>query len=322
MKDIIDVDLKMRVNELHNCIYCMEKLPVTDKEHIFNSCWGGEHKTGQIICKRCNEHFSKIDGCLRPFTKYIMNAQEFKGQRHKAIPVIKTTNGTTIESGGKPKKESKITITELENDSASIRIIANGKGEARRLFMEHKEQIEDKIKRTLTDKEVDAIHKQISTSHKINEYVGPLEITEEITPISIYRSTVHTLIKCIAMYYPEIAISNDLRAAKEFAYHGKGGWTKYAINEATPVGTSILEDPNLKENVKCNAAEIYFSKSLGKIIGHLKILGLINIWVELSDSYVGPDRILDVIEKVKSREMIKGIGINFPFDMGPLIDKF
>lgn len=316
----METNLEIRVKEIRNCIYCNEKLTGKGLEHIFNSCWGGKHETGQIICKICNGHFSAIDGSFYNFTKYIMNAWEFKGQRHNTIPTFKTTDGTIIESGGKPKKESKIYIEKRDDELLKIRINASSKTEVKKLFLSHLDEIEEKKGRKLTSEERENILNQIYQSNTVSEYVGLLEMEEMIRPIDMYRSTVHTLIKCLAMYEPEIIFSGLLQAAKDFAYNGTGEWTKYAIQEANPTFISLLDQMLLKEDVRFNAAEIYFSKAQGNIIGNLRILGLINIWVVLADTYVGPDKILSVVEKVNGSGKLDGRRLNVPIEnMWPLI---
>lgn len=321
VSDIFKINLDIRLKELKNCIYCDEQLPATKKEHIFNACWGGVHKTSQIICNTCNSHFSSIDGSFNTFTKYIMNAWEFKGQRHKAVPVITADDGTTIESGGKPKKKSRVEISEFEEGS-KIRIIANSKSEARKLFLEEKKRIEEALKRELTDEEIETFYNGIRQSEIVTEYVGPLGMDEEIRFIDMYRSTIHTLVKCIAMYEPDIVTGNQLQEAKDFAYNSNGDWTKFAIYDAKPAFISILDASKIRDNVKVNAGEIYFSNTQGMIIGNLRILGLINTWVVLSDTYKGPDKILSVGEQVNGRGQIEGNKIQFPISIkvGKLIE--
>lgn len=319
MKDIIEMNVKIRVKELSNCIYCNGKLTGTSKEHIFNSCWGGIHKTGQIICDACNSHFSAIDDSFKPFTKYIMNAWEFKGQRHKLIPTIKATDGTILEKGGKPKKVSKFNMEQQPDESIRITINANSKNEGKKMLMANIDEIEKKLGRKLTSEETDKLMKQINQTKVISEYVGILEMEEMIRFVDMYRSTVHTLIKCIAMYEPEIATSEQLHVAKEFAYHGKTDWKKFAIQEAKPTLKSMFDNMKLKESIKLNAAEIYFSKEQGTIIGNLRILGLIDMWVLLTNNYRGPDKILRVLEEVNGSGKLVSQRIEFPAEIGALI---
>jgi len=319
MKDIIETNVKIRVKELSKCIYCNAKLPGTSKEHIFNSCWGGIHKTGQIICDACNSHFSTIDDSFNTFTKYIMNAWEFKGQRHKEVPTLKTTDGTIIEKGGKPKKVSKFDISQQEDNSIRISINANSKNEGKKMLKAKIEEIEKELGHKLTSEETEKLIKQINQTKVVSEYVGRLEMEEMIRFVDMYRSTVHTLIKCIAMYEPEIATSEQLHVAKEFAYYGKLDWTLFAIQEARPTYVSILDSAGLKENIKFNGAEIYFSKEEGTILGNLRILGLIDMWVLLSNNYKGPDKILGVLEKVNGSGKLASQRVEFPAEIGALI---
>ncbi|PIJ98123.1 HNH endonuclease [Lysinibacillus sphaericus] len=324
MKDIIEMNVKIRVKELNNCIYCNGKLTGTSKEHIFNSCWGGIHKTGQIICDACNSHFSTIDDSFNTFTKYIMNAWEFKGQRHKEVPTLKATDGTIIEKGGKPKKVSKFDISQQEDNSIRISINANSKNESKKMLKAKIEKIEKELGHKLTSEETEKLMKQINQTKVVSEYVGRLEMEEMIRFVDMYRSTVHTLIKCIAMYEPEIATSEQLHVAKEFAYYGKLDWTLFAIQEARPTYVSILDSAGLKEYIKFNAAEIYFSRAQGTIIGNLRILGLIDMWVLLSNNYKGPDKLLCVVEKVNGSNKLASQRVELPAELsafiGPLID--
>lgn len=319
MKDIIEMDVKIRVKELSNCIYCNGKLPGTSKEHIFNSCWGGIHKTGQIICDACNSHFSAIDDSFNTFTKYIMNAWEFKGQRHKEVPTLKATDGTIIEKGGKPKKVSKFDISQQEDKSIRICINANSKNEGKKMLKGKIEEIEKELGHKLTSEETEKLLKQINQTKVVSEYVGRLEMEEMIRFVDMYRSTVHTLIKCIAMYEPEIVTSEQLHEAKEFAYYGKLDWTLFAIQEAKPTYVSILDSAGLKENIKFNAAEIYFSSAQGTIIGNLRILGLIDVWVRLSNNYKGPDKILGVVERVNGSGKLASQKVELPTELSALI---
>ena len=94
----------VRVSEVINkCFYCNGTLPAKNKEHIFNSCWAGSHKTSKLICDRCNNKFSSIDGVFAPYTQFIMNAGEFKGERHRKIPEISLSDDYILAPGANLK---------------------------------------------------------------------------------------------------------------------------------------------------------------------------------------------------------------------------
>lgn len=305
----IDIDLDFMTNKLSGCIYCNGNLPAKNLEHIFNSSWGGTHKTGQIICDTCNsEYGANIDTSFKVYTKYIMNAWEFKGQRHAEVPTIETVEGFTIERGGKPKRKSEVNITKNEDGGFRIQANVGSKGEARKLLIKQKDEIEKEIGHELTEEEIENMHHLIRNSESVKEQVGRLEVKEEIRIQDEYRSATHTLIKCLALYDPQTAISGPLKAARDFAHKDVGNWRDFAI-EAKPL-ISVLDQFN-SIDVKYNAVEIYYSKSYGKIFGCLTILGRVKRWVVLSHKYNGPDQILCVREPMNRGTKLQSNKISF-----------
>ncbi|WDV09329.1 hypothetical protein [Lysinibacillus irui] len=67
--------------------------------------------------------------------------------------------------------------------------------------------------------------------------------------------------------------------------------------------------------------EIYFSKAQGTIIGNLRILGLIDMWVLLSTNYKGPDKILGVIEKVNGSGKLASQRVELPAELSAFIGR-
>lgn len=291
---ILEKDIPFQVGHLVQCIYCTNSLPAKSQEHTFNSCWAGKHTTGQIICDQCNGAFSAIDHVFAPYTRFIMNAWQFKGERHKEVPVIETESNYTIEKGAKPKRKSEVSMELQEDGKLRIRANVSSKSEARRLILDQKPMIEEKIGRILTDDEIKNILTQIRNINFVQEEVGTLNVDVNLRIHDEYRSAAHTLIKCMALFDPKTSISDHLSAVRDFARYDIGDLNDFAI-DAKPV-ISLPQISSLE--VRYNSSEIYYSRLLGKIIGVVSILGRVKRWVVLSNEYSGPDQILFVMERI------------------------
>ncbi|MCU6791909.1 HNH endonuclease [Paenibacillus sp. WQ 127069] len=310
-----ETDLPFQAKLLSGCIYCSGTLPAKNHEHIFTSCWGGTHKTGQLICDTCNSAYSQIDNSFAPYTKYVMNAWQFKGQRHKEVPKIATETNYTIEKGAKPKRKSEVSFELQEDGGLRIRANVSSKSEARKLILNQKGLIEEKIGRKLTDDDVEKIHDHIRNSAFVEEAVGALDVEETLCIRDEYRSAAHTLIKCMALFDPQTASSELMSQVRDFARYDRGNWEYFALEASTVV--SFVGQINSLE-VKYNSAEIYYSRLLGKIIGVITILGRVKRWMVLSGTYSGPDQILFVFERINSGGRLESMRLSARSHLQPI----
>ncbi|NUU59157.1 hypothetical protein [Paenibacillus agri] len=312
----IEKNIPFKSNLLTSCLYCGTSLPATKAEHIFNSCWGGTHKTSRLICDTCNEDYSCIDSIFAPYTQFIMNAWQFKGERHQEIPSISTEEGYTIEKGGRPVINPKVDVIPLDDGRMKIKANLRSKSQARKLILDEKDVIEEKIGRELTEAELEEIREEIRNSEFVTGAPGILKINAQLCFDDEYRSAAHTLIKCLACFDPETAKSDLTKTIRDFARYSHGDWLEFAI-EASSIFS--FEDIFNTYSHHINSAVIYYSEFLGKIIGSLTILGRIKRWVILAHNYTGPDRILYVQEKVRSGGVIDRVKVNLREKNIPLV---
>lgn len=314
----IEEDIQFENSKLQKCLYCDNSLPAKSKEHIFNSCWGGTHKTGQIICDDCNSYFSnsKVDDSFQNIVQFIMNAGQFKGERHKTVPTIETNSRYKLEAGGKPVRDSEIKLFKKEDGEVSIAINASSKSEARKMLKANYDKIENLLERELTKEEIEKILGAVRNSTVQQEQVGPLNVGFELPIQEQYQSAAHTMLKCLVMFDVQTAISENLIPIREFARFDKGSWENFGINALSEVA---MINNFQKLYVKYNTVEIFYSKALGKIIGCLVILGRIKRWIILSNNYVGPDKVLFVVENLNSGGKIERLRWVSKLDAIPLV---
>lgn len=288
---------------LEECFYCGNSLPAKNKEHVFNSCLGGVHKTSHLICDKCNLFFADIDDAFAPLACFVMNAWSFKGERHNKIPEIRLED-YTLMPGAKPKmKEPKLDAVPMEDQSFKIHLTAKSKTEARKLLLDG--ELERLIGRPLTEEQRTAILEGIQSASKQEKEIGPQAIPLEINPQKEYRSVAHILLKSLALVQPGFLQSNLALSIRNFARYNKGNWKEFAVD----VHQNILsrEEAERVLGVQFNLAEIYFSGADGIIVGVLTILGRIVKSVIIGHGYKGPDKLIAIYEDSIGSGIIRGV---------------
>jgi hypothetical protein len=290
-------ELKPRASLLTACFYCGGSLPASSKEHIFNSCWGGSHKTSQLICDACNVAYSHIDGVFGYAVKFVMNALVIHGERQSKVPEIKGTDNLKLGPGASPKiAEPTLEVKPAEKGYA-VHVVANTKGEARRLVLDG--DLEAELQRPLTTEEREQLLRAIQGSQKVRTVGASMGVEFTTDVKQEYRSAAHTLLKCLGMFEPEFVTDASSEPIRKFARDDQGEWTDFAVSarqNISPVAIFARDLGNF------NAVEIYFSKSEAKVIGVVTILGRIKRAVSLS-GYEGPDRLITVFERVCSNQL-------------------
>lgn len=285
-------EAEIRVSELEKCFYCGGSLPAKNKEHIFNSCWGGSHKTSRLICDICNAEFSKIDSSLSIYTTFVMNAWAFKGERHKKVPEIVTEDEYNIGARAKPKlKTQQGKIKALPDGSLEISLSFRSKNQAYKWLDSDKPKAD--LGRSLTEEERQCIRQVIQEAKPESIDVGPQKLSYQLNWSKEYRSAAHTLLKCLGLYTPDWVCSDLSSPVREFARYDKGSWVKFAVEVHQHLSIS---EQKVKGSVHCNTAEIYWCCSLEMVVGVITLLGRVKRAVVIAEGYRGPDAILAVIE--------------------------
>jgi HNH endonuclease len=273
-------EAKVLASEFRQCFYCGGSLPASKKEHIFNSCWGGSHSTTKLICDQCNECYShSVDSSLSVYTMLVMNAWGFKGERHRQVPEIETAGELTTGKHGKPRQKQPKIIKKNQPDGSSVitGFSFNSKEEAYKFLRS------DEI--LLTADEQKQIRQAISEA-KIKESIieEPQQFSFELDLQDQYRSASHTLLKCLGMYAPEQVRGDAIASVREFTRYNKGEWTSFAVkvNQVVPSAVEMMN-----ATPRCNTAEIYWCRALGKVVGVLTLLGRIRRAVILAEDYSG-----------------------------------
>ncbi|RED76097.1 HNH endonuclease [Cohnella phaseoli] len=290
------------------CFYCGGRLPAKHKEHIFNSSWTGKHKTGSLICDTCNASFaSEVDKAFFPYTKYIMNVRALKGERHKEAPTIKTKKEIVIRLGGKPESPPLINLR-VEDGKLYFQASAPDKPTLRRFMKEQLPDIESNMGRSLRDDEHELLRNWVRKAEFSSEPAGSVELKDSIDPQLQVRSTLHTILKCMALYDPNFTkhISQDIL---NFSRYGTGEWSSYAVH-AFPRFVDIV-DAFSSSFTDFNAVEVHYVPAVKLIAARLVILGRLNRWVVISNQYEGPYQILFVAEPSLSG-MLDPLLMTFP----------
>jgi hypothetical protein len=271
-------------------------LPATSKEHIFNSSWGGSHKTGNLICNECNKSFSAAtDRAFSVYVKAVMNAWSFRGERHPDVPKIDLEGDYFLDKGAKLKLKQPVIKDEIQLD---------GTIESRFAFNDQ-EQVGNWIKEggmaTWLGREPSADEKKFFKNWAKQAIPNrtdalPQPVHEKLNLREQYRSSAHTILKSLGFYLPEW-VSNDLtKPIKNFARYNQGDWRFFAVNVEQFVSIAEQATRTLGLGVHHNSVEIYWCSSLKMIIGVLTLLNRVKRAVVIAKDYSGPDAILYVVE--------------------------
>ncbi|MBD2740433.1 HNH endonuclease [Coleofasciculus sp. FACHB-1120] len=288
--------LPIRVSELKTCFYCGDSLPATEKEHIFNSSWGGSHKTGDLICNECNNSFSRqIDSAFSVYVEAVMNAWSFKGERHKDVPKIILGGDYFLDKGAILKLQKAIIEDELQPDGTIEKyFVFNSKSQAKRWIeeggmaswlgrlpsVEEQKYFKELIKQA-TPNVLDA---------KPQKFSAGLNFREQ------YRSSAHTIFKCLKFYLPEWISSDLTKPVQQFARYDQGDWRFFAVNVEQIISIAEQAASIFKLGVYHNSVEVYWCSHLKMVIGVLTILHRVRRTVIIAQNYCGPDAILYVAE--------------------------
>ncbi len=310
---------EIRASQHKKCFYCGNDLPAKNKEHIFNSSWGGSHKTGELICNECNSAFSQeeVDSAFLVYTTSVMNAWAFKGERHKEVPKIIPNDDYILDARGQLKLNSPKVEEEFQPDgSYKIGFSFNSKGEARRWFLDGN-GVEAYLGRSLTEDEKQYFRQLIAQTDFHIEDAKPQAVSVGIDLRKQYRSAAHTILKCLGLYTPDSVRSDLMHEVRSFARYDQGSWLNFAV-EAHPYFSLVDQATNVFR-VRYNTVEIYWSSLLKKIIGVITLLDRVKRAVVIAEDYTGPDAILSVVEDTYStKKTPKAVFVELDSNLPPL----
>lgn len=312
---------EIRASEHKKCFYCGDDLPAKNKEHIFNSSWGGSHKTGELICNKCNSAFSEeeVDSAFFEYTRSVMNAWAFIGERHNEIPKIPLNDGYILDAMGQLKLNGPKVEEEFQPDgSYKIGFSFNSKGEARRLFLDGNEVAY--LGRSLTKDEKQDFRQLIAQTDFHIEDAKPQTVSVNIDLRKQYRSAAHTILKCLALYAPDSVRSDLTHEVRSFARYDQGSWLNFAV-EAHPYISLVDKAANVLNvfRVRYNTVEIYWSSLLKKIIGVMTLLDRVKRAVVIAEDYTGPDAVLSVVEDTYgTKKTPKAVFVELDSNLSPL----
>lgn len=288
--------LSRRASELANCFYCGASLPSTSREHIFNSSWGGSYKDDNLICGQCNFSFSNsTDKAFLIYVQSVMNSWVFKGERHDQVPKIFLENEYFLDQGAKLKlKQPLIEDEVLPDGSIKSRLTFNSKSEAKRWIQG--DGMATWLGRPPSAEEKEQLKKIIIETQLDRTDAKPQRISYQPNPREQYRSTAHTILKCLGFFLPEWVQGDLTKPIREFARYDKGDWWNFAI-----VSEELFSIPEqatrvLGLGVYQNSVAVYWSYSTKTVVGVLTILDRVKRSVVIAQDYSGPDSILYVVE--------------------------
>lgn len=288
-----------RASELTGCFYCGSALPAKNKEHIFNSSWGGSHKTGDLICNTCNSKFSeKTDLAFSVYVQAVMNSWSFKGERHNEVPKILLGDEYFIDEGAKLKlKRPLIRDTNLPDGQIKSEISFNSKSEAKRWI--DGDGMTNWLGRTPSEEEKKSVMKKIIEAQREKIDAFPQKTSTQLDLREQYRSTAHTVLKCLGFFLPEFVQDKLTQEIRDFARNNKGDWRNFAIETKQLFSVAEYATKVWDLGVFQNSVEVYFNSSTKMVVGVLTILNRIKRSVIIARDYSGADSILYVVENTR-----------------------
>lgn len=288
--------LPRRASELTNCFYCGTPLPATAKEHIFNSSWGGSHKTGNLICNECNSSFSQqTDLAFAVYVQAVMNSWIFKGERHKEVPKIVLENEYFLDQGAKLKlKQPLIEDKILPDGSIKSKLTFNSKSQAKRWI--ERGGMATWLGKSPSAEEQEYFKKIIIEAQLDIADAEPQPMSTRLNLREQYRSTAHTILKCLGFFLPEWVQGDLTKPIREFARYDKGDWRTFAIETEQLFSIAEQGTRTLGLGVHHNSVEICWSSSTRMVVGVLTLLNRIKRSVIIAQNYSGTDAILYVVE--------------------------
>ncbi|GET41432.1 HNH endonuclease [Microseira wollei] len=288
--------LPRRASELTTCFYCGTRLPATAKEHIFNSSWGGSHKTGNLICDECNSSFSQqTDVAFAVYVQAVMNSWIFKGERHKEVPKIVLENEYFLDQGAKLKLKQPLVEDEILPDGTiKSNLTFNSKSQAKRWI--EGDGMATWLGRPPSAEEQENLKKILIEAQPDITDAKPQLTSTQLNLREQYRSTAHTVLKCLGFFLPEWVQGDLTKPIREFARYDQGDWRSFAIETEQLFSIAEQATRTLGLGVYHNSVEVYWSSSTKMVVGVLTILNRIKRSVVIAQDYSGTDFILYVVE--------------------------
>ena len=289
-------ELHIKASQLKTCFYCDCSLPASKQEHIFNASWAGSHQTGQLICDRCNQSFSKtVDKAFLIYTNAVMNAWSFKGKRHNSIPTIDLKGNYFLDAGAKLRFKEPLVEKEIQLDGlVRTKISFKSRGEAKRWL--EGSGAESLLGRPLSQEERNCLEQQITQAKFSSEDAQPQEASANLDLRVQYRSAAHTILKCLGFFMPDWVCHDQTKQVRQFARYDEGDWRLFAVEVEQHFSLADQAMSLLGLGVNHNSVEIYWSSYLRMVIGVVTILNRVKRAVVISKDYVGTDRVLYVFE--------------------------
>ncbi len=149
---------------------------------------------------------------------------------------------------------------------------------------------------TLTGNAKVAPYVKLTKQDKSKELAPPEDIIEStcVIPSAQYRSAAHTCLKAIGLYFPICARHPIFRRIKSFIYTAESEYHDFAVD--------VIENDFFVRNRReyevkgINHTLVYFSRRLNKVIGVVRLQGLIKRAIILSSEWEGPEATLIVTE--------------------------
>ncbi len=224
-----------------------------------------------------------------------MNSWSFKGERHKDVPKIILEKGYFLDKGGILKLKNAIIEDEIQPDGTMEQyFVFNSRSQAnhwieeggmatwlgRLLSADGQKYFKELIKQA-TSNVLDA---------KPQKFSARLNLREQ------YRSSAHTILKCLKFYLPEWISSDLTKPVQQFARYDQGDWRFFAVDLKQIISIAEQAASRLGLGVHHNSVEVYWCSHLKMIIGVLTILHRVKRTVVIAQNYCGPDAILYVSE--------------------------
>ncbi len=290
--------LHRRASELKNCFYCGNPLPATAREHIFNSSWGGSYKTDELICYKCNNSFSaQTDKAFTVYVQAVMNSWSFKGERHKEVPQIVLKGDYFLDKGAKLKLKQPLIEDKIQPDGMiKSNLVFNSKTQAKRWI--EGDGMATWLGRYPSTEEQEHLKKIIREAQPNITDAKPQITSTQLNLREQYRSSAHTILKCLGFFLPEWVQGDLTKPIREFARYDKGDWRTFAVETEQLFSVAEQATSICGLGVHHNSVEVYWSSSTKMVVGVLTILNRVKRAVVIAQNYSGLDSILYVVEDI------------------------
>ncbi len=224
-----------------------------------------------------------------------MNAGGFKGERHNTVPKIALNNGYELDKGATLQpKQPIVKIDDLPNGISKINLDFNSKSQAKSWV--DGDGLADLLRRPPSAEDKEYFNKMIRETPLYTKDAEPQYTSIQVNPRQQYRSTAHTILKCLGFFFPEWVQGDLTKPIREFARYDKGDLLTFAVETKQLFSIPEQRTRLFGLGVYQNSVDIYWNSTTKMVVGVLTILNRIKRSVVIAQYHSEPNSMLCVLE--------------------------